>query len=123
MTSILISLFLHLVPARIENWVNLSYGDVLNTTLLSCEASGDEAVNFIWLKNGRLVVGSSNIRLQRVPKHIKSTLTILSTARKDAGDYTCKVFNSFGKDEKNLTLKIRGRKSIDINIHKTYEHT
>lgn len=37
-----------------------------------------------------------------------SVLTLLRVTRKDAGKYICKIFNSFGKDEKSLELRIRG---------------
>ena len=78
-------------------------------TKLTCEASGDNPLNFSWLKNGQKIPIDSNGRIQVIPNFFKSTLTILSTTRRDKGNYACKVFNEFGKDEKTMVLKIRGK--------------
>ena len=97
-----------LVPARIVNWQATAFGDSGNMTKLSCEASGDETLDFSWLKNRQKIPTNSNGRIRVIPKFSKSTLTILSTTRRDQGSYTCKVFNAFGNDEKTMILKIRG---------------
>lgn len=97
------------VPARIVNWVATAFGDAGNMTKLNCDASGDETLNFTWFKNGQKISRNSNIRIELIPKLSKSTLTIVSTTGNDGGNYTCKVFNLFGKDEKIMRLEIRDR--------------
>ncbi len=91
------------------NWQATASADAGNMTKLNCEASGDETLNFNWFQSGRKITKNSNVRIQLIPKLSKSTLTILSTTRKDGGSYMCKVFNSFGKDEKTMSLEIRGK--------------
>lgn len=93
------------------NWVATAFGDAGNMTKLNCDASGDETLNFTWFKNGQKISRNSNIRIELIPKLSKSTLTIVSTTGNDGGNYTCKVFNLFGKDEKIMRLEIRGKRS------------
>ena len=91
------------------NWRATAFGNATNMTRLSCEARGDETLSFSWLKNGQKIPINSNGGIKVIQKFAKSTLTILSTTRRDKGNYTCKVSNSFGKDERTMTLKIRGK--------------
>ena len=91
------------------HWLTTAFGDAGNMTQLNCLGSGDETLNFTWFKNRQKIPRNSNIRIQLIPKLSRSTLTILSTNRKDKGNYTCKVFNSFGEDEKTMGLEVRGK--------------
>ncbi|XP_028412686.1 Down syndrome cell adhesion molecule-like protein 1 homolog isoform X2 [Dendronephthya gigantea] len=97
------------VPARIVNWISTVLVDAGNITRLTCEVTGDKMLNFTWIKDRRKILRSSNIIIEQYQKESKSSLTILSTAATYRGKYMCKVANSFGKDEKTLTLEIRER--------------
>ena len=97
-----------LVPARIVNWIPTGFEDAGDMIKLNCEASGDAILNFTWFKDGQKI---SQNRIQDSSKSATSTLIFSPVTAKDGGNYLCKVFNSFGKDERAMKLTIRGKQN------------
>lgn len=86
--------------------------DAGNTTQLDCNATGNQKLIFTWFKNGQKIYVNGRVRLNYTPT--SSHLIIKRTISKDGGSYTCEVKNSFGKEEKQMTLKIRGKAIISF---------
>ena len=77
--------------------------------LLSCHATSDYPVNYVWTKNGEIPEGDD-------VKIINSTLTIRPREARDYGVYVCNAMNSFGSTSYNITLSECPESSAAVNM-------
>lgn len=68
--------------------------------------SGSKPVSFIWSKGNRELKNSPEVSVETTNDY--SVLTISSATKENMGNYTCRVENSYGKDEYTLPLVIKG---------------
>lgn len=73
---------------------------------LSCQASGNPLPSITWLKNGQRMDSITNSNIQFT--NINHTLFIYNTSKDNAGEYTCVVENTVGKETKNINLDVLG---------------
>lgn len=69
---------------------------------------GDPPFTFTWLKDGQELQNSQEISIGRVDEYL-STLTIAKLGSGSNGNYTCRVSNSAGTDQKQDMLLMKGK--------------
>lgn len=74
---------------------------------------GDPPFTFKWIKDGNTLQNNKEYFIADVGEYI-STLTIPKLGAQSNGNYTCRVENAFGSDEKSDALLIKGNKLFDI---------
>ncbi|XP_054724901.1 titin-like [Uloborus diversus] len=83
-------------------------------TVVTCAViDGEPPFSFTWLKDGMELKTSQDFSIASVDGYI-STLTIPKLDAESNGNYTCRVRNNVGTDEKNDVLRIKGLKSPEI---------
>ncbi|KXJ23089.1 Fibroblast growth factor receptor 2 [Exaiptasia diaphana] len=75
----------------------------LHSIKLRCKANGSAPLQFRWLKDGKPIV---NRRLQPLLKTDQWFLRIRDLVPSDTGDYTCIVWNPYGKVNHTYTLHV-----------------
>ena len=109
MFSLHVFLFL-LVPARIVAISASKTHQLMDNVTLTCNASGDP---FPLVKWKHIV---NDTILLKEPKFVFSnknqSLTIQNITLKEQGTYICTVNNSYAVDEKNVTVVVEGKLSI-----------
>ena len=68
---------------------------------------GDPPFTITWLKDGYELTTNSDVSIARVDEYL-STLTIAQLGPLSNGNYTCRVANSAGVDEKQDVLRMKG---------------
>jgi hypothetical protein len=91
------------VQARIASFDGKFTATYREDVKLPCLAVGLPAPEITWKVKG--VVFETNDRMRQLPE---GSLLIKSVTRSDAGEYTCSVENSFGKDSVTHHLVILG---------------
>lgn len=69
---------------------------------------GDPPFTITWLKDGQELASNHEISIARVDEYL-STLTIAQLGPQSNGNYTCRVANSAGIDEKQDALRMKGK--------------
>ena len=84
--------------------------DMKQRVIVHCSVvSGDPPFTFRWLKDGHDIQQSDRLTI-KVVDEFTSTLTIYKLVAESVGNYTCRVSNSVGSDEKHGVLIIEGMK-------------
>lgn len=78
-------------------------------TAVACAViDGDPPFTFTWLKDSQELQNNQEISISRVDDYL-STLTIAKLGSSSNGNYTCRVSNSAGTDEKQDMLLMKGK--------------
>ncbi|XP_035205756.1 Down syndrome cell adhesion molecule-like protein Dscam2 isoform X2 [Stegodyphus dumicola] len=81
-------------------------------TAVACSViDGDPPFVFTWLKDGLVLKNNQEFSIANVDDYL-STLTIFKPGPDSNGNYTCRVSNTAGKDEKHDILLIKGKVSL-----------
>lgn len=96
-----------------EKLVTKSFGDSI---ILKCSVEEMSIRNFSWFKDGRRLSACDNG--SRTIHHDKFNISFLieKITQDDAGVYSCKAMNLFGRDEHFFELKVRGKGSAKRNF-------
>lgn len=89
---------------------NLSYGKRI--TIACTAVDGDPPFTFSWLKDGHELQEIQGVTIQQSPDGFASTLFISKLEANSNGNYTCRVKNSKGMDEKHGVLLVQGNNTI-----------
>lgn len=77
-------------------------------TFVTCGViDGDPPFTFTWLKDGNHLQENDIYKTANVDGYT-STLSISSLSAESNGNYTCRVSNAYGKDEKYDAILIKG---------------
>ncbi|GBO35339.1 hypothetical protein AVEN_148495-1 [Araneus ventricosus] len=76
---------------------------------------GDAPFEFSWFKNGQLLKDGQSISIRKTDDYV-SKLVILKVDADSNGNYTCRVSNSNGFDEKSAVLSVKGAFVGSFNI-------
>ncbi|KAF8765094.1 Titin like protein [Argiope bruennichi] len=68
---------------------------------------GDAPFEFSWFKDGQLLKDSQSISIQKTDDYV-SKLVIMKVDANSNGNYTCRVSNSKGYDQKSAFLSVKG---------------
>ncbi|XP_076327660.1 cell adhesion molecule Dscam1-like isoform X1 [Tachypleus tridentatus] len=89
---------------------------------LSCSATGNQPIKFVWKKDNHFLTNSSRHQLTvlEVPHSNQlSTLRIMRTNRNDSGIYYCLARNDYGQDVMKIQMLIQEAPSPMSNISVT----
>ncbi|XP_054710805.1 cell adhesion molecule Dscam2-like [Uloborus diversus] len=107
--NVKLTVFEYPVVDRIVDHVTIERG---HTAQLSCIASGDPPLTYIWMRN-KVSLAEQPDLLERVSfselpsqEHVQFTLSISNTKIEDEGIYTCVARNDFGSDKKEVRLML-----------------
>lgn len=76
---------------------------------VTCTAiDGDSPFSFSWLKDGADLIETQGVTIQGAPDGFASTLYISKLQASSNGNYTCRVSNTKGVDEKHAILLVKG---------------
>uniref|UniRef100_A0A1I8GW14 Ig-like domain-containing protein n=1 Tax=Macrostomum lignano TaxID=282301 RepID=A0A1I8GW14_9PLAT len=108
--------FVHIVWSLLEasepevvypqgNQISIRQG---KTLIVKCRARGKPNPKILWIKNGRNLVLTSNVRIEReevnsedeTQHQLVSTLRISRILERDSGNYTCRAENNHGSIQK-----------------------
>ncbi|MEQ2219931.1 hypothetical protein ILYODFUR_000155 [Ilyodon furcidens] len=78
--------------------------NVGNTARFECDTEDAPNVNFKWFKDGHPIKEGDKYRI--ISRFTASSLDILSPAKDDSGEYTCKASNQHGSDECSAPLTV-----------------
>lgn len=95
--------------------VNLIYGKRITVTCTAID--GDPPFSFAWLKDGRELSNIQGITVKEDSDGYVSTLFISKLEASSNGNYTCRVRNSKGMDEKHGVLLVKGNIHFYILYH------
>lgn len=84
------------------------------TAVFCTVIDGDPPFSFSWFKDGRELKEGSGFNLQEAPDGFSSTLSIPKLEANSNGNYSCRVTNSKGNDEKHSILLVKGNDYIYI---------
>lgn len=103
-----------------EKLVTKSFGDSI---ILKCSVEEMSIRNFSWFKDGQRLSACDNG--SRTIHHGKFNISFLieKITQDDAGVYSCKAMNLFGRDEHFFELKVRGKESAERNFISTQIHS
>lgn len=93
-----------LLPIRFPE--NVKIGRRAGVTCLV--ADGDPPFLFKWYKDDYLLQDDNTVTITN-PDDFTSMLSIKNISAQSNGNYTCKVSNNFGSDEKSDNLLIKGK--------------
>lgn len=85
---------------------NLMYGK--RTAVICTAVDGDPPFTFFWLKDGMELTQMGGVTVQEAPDGYASTLFISKLEASTNGNYTCRVKNAKGVDEKHGILQVKG---------------
>lgn len=86
--------------------VNLKFG---KRTAVTCTViDGDPPFSFLWYKDGMELKEISGLIIQEASDGFTSTLSIPKLEANSNGNYTCKVSNSRGMDQKHGLILVQG---------------
>jgi hypothetical protein len=80
--------------------------------LLCTVQEGSLPLFFEWSKNGHSIKTNPDVNYKIDNFERSSTLTIPKINRKDTGNYTCIVRNTFGTDSQTVLLTVKGMLSL-----------
>lgn len=86
--------------------VNMKIGK--RTAVFCTVIDGDPPFSFSWFKDGIELKEGAGFNLQEAPDGFTSTLSIPKLEANSNGNYSCRVTNSKGKDEKHSILLVKG---------------
>ncbi|GFR28231.1 titin [Trichonephila clavata] len=81
----------------------------LRTVVLCAVIDGSPPFDFQWLKDSRPLTPNGGHFLVESFNEFTSILTISNLDSESNGNYTCRVSNSAGSDEKSDSLNMRGK--------------
>lgn len=90
--------------------VNLTYGKRVTVTCTAVD--GDPPFIFSWFKDGSEIKETHGITIRRTSDEFASTLFISKLDATSNGNYTCRVKNAKGMDEKHGILLVKGKNFI-----------
>lgn len=85
----------------------------MRAVVMCAVIGGDPPFSFSWFKDGISIAGSNSISIKSLDEYT-STLTITKLGPESNGNYTCKVSNKAGTDEKFDVLSMKGNFFQDI---------
>lgn len=74
---------------------------------LACQAAGKPSLQFEWFFKNQKIQPDDNVFINHLED--SSLLNIKSMSIDNAGEYTCKVSNSFGSDSKKVHLNLNSK--------------
>ncbi|KAF8765095.1 Titin like protein [Argiope bruennichi] len=86
----------------------------LRTVVLCAVIDGSPPFNFQWLKDGQSLISEKGRFLIQSIDEFTSILTISDLDSESNGNYTCRVSNSAGSDDKSDSLNMRGSRPPKI---------
>lgn len=79
----------------------------MRTAVLCIVSDGDPPFTFVWFKNGVKVQENKDVNI-RPMDDFTSTLVLTNLGPDHNGNYTCRVSNAAGSDEKSDKLNMKG---------------
>lgn len=76
--------------------------------MICTAVDGDPPFTFSWLKDGHELQETQGVTLRQAPDGFASTIFISKLEANSNGNYTCRVKNSKGMDEKHGVLLVKG---------------
>lgn len=77
---------------------------------------GDPPFTFVWLKDGVILTENDNFFIAKTDG-FNSVLSISKLGAESNGNYSCRVKNAFGSDEKFSFLQVKGNNSYSSLFH------
>lgn len=81
--------------------------NVGNQARFECDTEDAPNVSFKWFKDGHPIKEGDKYRI--ISRFTASSLEVLSPAKDDSGEYTCKASNQHGSDECSASLNVTGK--------------